>query len=70
MFVYKWTVSDVVKGTALVKQIGDCTVRDKGESMWILICELCSICLYTNSNLLNKCSLGQGDDFNVTSLFV
>lgn len=37
MFVYKWTVSDVVKGTALVKQIGDCTVKDKGESMWILI---------------------------------
>lgn len=29
MFVYKWTVSDVVKGTALVKQIGDCTVKDK-----------------------------------------
>lgn len=38
MFVYKWTVSDVVKGTALVKQIGDCTVKDKGESMWIPIC--------------------------------
>ena len=38
MFVYKWTVSDVIKGTALVKQIGDCTVKDKGESMWIPIC--------------------------------
>ena len=38
MFVYKWTVSDVVKGTALVKQIGDCTVKDKGESTWIPIC--------------------------------
>ena len=42
MFVYKWTVSDVVKGTALVKQIGDCIVKDKGESMClpIIICRL------------------------------
>jgi len=29
MFVYKWKVSDIIKGTALVKQIGSCTVTDK-----------------------------------------
>lgn len=29
MFVYKWKVSDIIKGTALVKQIGNCTVTDK-----------------------------------------
>ena len=30
MFIYKWRVSDIIKGTALVKQIGQCTVTDKG----------------------------------------
>lgn len=29
MFVYKWTVDDVVKGTALVEEIGECVVKDK-----------------------------------------
>lgn len=29
MFIYKWRVSDIIKGTALVKQIGQCTVTDK-----------------------------------------
>lgn len=28
MFVYKWKVGDIIKGTALVKQIGNCTVTD------------------------------------------
>lgn len=31
MFVYKWTVDDVVKGTALVEEIGECVVKDKGN---------------------------------------
>lgn len=31
MFVYKWTVDDVVKGTALVEEIGECVVKDKGK---------------------------------------
>lgn len=30
MFVYNWKVSDIFQGTALVKQIGQCTVTDKG----------------------------------------
>lgn len=30
MFIYKWRVSDIIKGTALVNQIGDCTVTDEG----------------------------------------
>lgn len=36
MFVYKWKVSDIIKGTALVKQIGQCVVTDKGKSwLWL-----------------------------------
>lgn len=31
MFVYKWTVNDIVKGTAVVKEIGECVVKDKGK---------------------------------------
>ena len=30
MFVYKWKVSDIIQGTALVKEIGQCRVTDKG----------------------------------------
>ena len=30
MFIYKWSVDDIIKGTALVKQIGECTVTDEG----------------------------------------
>lgn len=29
MFIYKWSVSDIIKGTALVNQIGECTVTDE-----------------------------------------
>lgn len=30
MFIYKWKVCDVIKRTALVNQIGECTVTDEG----------------------------------------
>ncbi|XP_022791974.1 ectonucleoside triphosphate diphosphohydrolase 8-like isoform X2 [Stylophora pistillata] len=33
MFVYKWTVNDVVKGTAVVKEIGECVVKDKDNEV-------------------------------------
>lgn len=29
MFVYKWKVSDIIQGTALVKEIGQCRITDK-----------------------------------------
>ena len=31
MFIYKWKISDVVDGTGLVVEIGNCTVTDEGK---------------------------------------
>lgn len=33
MFVYKWKVSDIIHGTALVKEIGQCRITDKSMAM-------------------------------------
>ena len=47
MFVYKWKVSDIIKGTALVKQIGNCTVTDDEGKLWLI--KVLSQSLFTQS---------------------
>ena len=47
MFVYKWKVSDIIKGTALVKQIGNCTVTDDEGKRWLV--KVLSQSLFTQS---------------------
>ena len=47
MFVYKWKVSDIIKGTALVKQIGNCTVTDDEGKLWLV--KVLSQSLFTQS---------------------
>ena len=48
MFVYKWKVSDIIKGTALVKQIGNCTVTDDEGKLWLV--KVLSQSLFTRDN--------------------
>lgn len=48
MFIYKWSVGDIIKGTALVKQIGECTVTDEGTILNMIDnLALLKICWYS-----------------------